>query len=240
MLVADIVETAHRASINLTVDQAMTFLQYRDMLIDWNARINLTSITDDSSILRLHFIDSMLPLRLIKEKSIGATTLIDVGTGAGFPGIPIKIALKNIDVTLLDSVAKKVNFCNELINKLELTNIRAIHARSEDFAHQPEHRERYDIVIARAVAPLQTLVEYLLPLTKIGGVCIAMKASSAETETEQARNAIQILGGKLNTIETVSLPDLPDKRALVLIDKISPTPAKYPRPAGAPRKSPLS
>lgn len=238
----DILNGAKRLGLTLTSLQADAFISYRNLLVEWNERFNLTALTDDASILALHFLDSLTALPAIaalQTQRKRPLTLIDVGTGAGFPGLPLKIALPELNVTLMDSTAKKVQFCGEVIRALQLAGAQAVHGRAEEAGHQPQHREQYDVVIARAVAPLPTLVEYLLPLARAGGLCICMKGSDAESEAAQAGGAIAKLGGALKRIDAVSIPGRDDKRALILIDKARPTLKLYPRQAGAPRKTPL-
>ena len=178
--------------IDLSDKQLEQFYEYMKLLIQWNKVMNLTGITDSNEIIIKHFIDSLTVLKEIDEKS----TIIDVGTGAGFPGIPLKIAFSNTKVVLLDSLNKRINFLNEIINKLDLNNIKAIHGRAEDFGQDKEHREKYDIAIARAVAPLNILLEYLMPFVKVKGKCICMKGSNVEDEIVNSKKAIQILKGK--------------------------------------------
>lgn len=229
-------EAARAVGAALTDAQAEQLVRYRDLLLEWNARFNLTAITDDESIVARHFADSLSVLPVL---SAGALTLLDVGTGAGLPGIPLKIARPDLRVTLMDGTGKKVAFCQAVIDNLRLTGIRALHGRAEEAAHQREHRERYDAVVARALAPMRTLLEYLLPFTSVGGCCIAMKGSDAQIETEQAAHAIGVLGGELARVQAVTLPNLPDQRALVVIRKSRNTPRLYPRQAGKPRTAPL-
>lgn len=238
----DILRSANKLGLTLTASQADALLTFRNLLIEWNERFNLTALIDDESILALHFLDSLTALPAIaalQSKRKRSLTLIDVGTGAGFPGLPLKIALPDLNVTLMDSTAKKVQFCAEVIGALHMADAQAVHGRAEEAGHQPQHREQYDVVIARAVAPLPTLVEYLLPLTRVGGLCICMKGSDAQAEAAQAAGAITKLGGALKRIDAVSIPGRDDKRALILIDKTRPTLKLYPRQAGAPRKTPL-
>ncbi len=168
------------------------------------------------------------------------STLLDVGSGAGLPGIPLKIARPDLDVTLMDSTGKKAGFCQAVIADLRLTGIRAVKDRAEEAAHKPAYRERFDAVIARALAPMPTLVEYLLPFTREGGCCVAMKGSDVAEEAAQAARAIHILGGELERIETVTLPGLTIPHALVVIRKARPTPPIYPRQGGKPRRAPLA
>lgn len=239
----DIRDAAKAIGVELASQQARAFVRYRDLLVEWNERMNLTALTDDASILALHFVDSLTAapvIQSVQQRHNAPLTLIDVGTGGGFPGIPLKIALPGLRVMLTDSTAKKVQFCNEVMRALKLEEIEAMQGRAEEIAHQPAHREHHHVVIARAVAPMPTLVEYLLPLARVGGVCIAMKGSDAQAEAERAAGAIVNLGGALAQVKPVSLPGRDDKRALIVIDKVRSTPKLYPRQGGAPRKSPLS
>jgi len=210
--------------------------RYRELLLTWNARFNLTAITDAHDVLIRHFVDSLTLLKVLPKRPI---TLLDVGTGPGFPGIPLKLARPDLTVTVMDSTSKKVRFCAEVIQQLGLTGIRALHGRAEEMAHQSQFREQFDVVTARAVAPLTTLVEYLMPFVRPGGLCIAMKGSDAENEAALAIRAIGVLGGRLSRVEPVQLPGLPDKRALIVIEKVSATPPLYPRQGGGPRTAPL-
>ena len=245
----DQIQTACSAiGVPLDADQAGLLLQYRDLLLKWNALFNLTAITDDEGILVRHFADSLTVVHALPEcvtaredkDKLTACPTLDVGSGAGLPGIPLKIARPELDVTLMDSTGKKVTFCETVIAELKLEGIRAIKGRAEEAAHQREHREQYTIVVARALAPLPTLVEYLLPFARVGGLCIAMKGSDARDEARQAARAIRTLGGELERVEPVALPGLADQRALVIIRKARPSPALYPRQAGKPRSAPLS
>jgi len=239
----DIIATAHAVSVPLSPAQADALLTFRNLLVEWNERFNLTALTDDASVLSLHFADSLTVVPVVKsiESLAKGKTLrvIDVGTGGGFPGIPLKITLPHLRMVLMDSTSKKVQFCDEVIRALKLQGAHATHGRAEEASHQPAHREHYDIVIARAVAPMQTLSEYLLPFANAGGYVIAMKGSDAQAETNAAEGAISKLGGELVRIENVSLPNRDDKRALVILRKVRPTPKLYPRQGGAPRKDPL-
>jgi 16S rRNA (guanine527-N7)-methyltransferase len=234
---SELLRVAARA-IGVTLDaaQAVQLLRYRDLLRTWNARFNLTAITDDEGMRVRHFVDSLSALHVLPG---GRLTVLDVGSGAGLPGIPLKIARPDLDVTLMDSTGKKVTFCEQVIQELGLRGIRALKARAEEVAHQSDQRERYDVVIARALAALPTLLEYLLPFVRVGGLCIAMKGADAEAEAAQAARALRTLGGELARVEPVTLPGLPDARALVIVRKVRPTPALYPRAAGKPRNAPL-
>ncbi|PJF48113.1 MAG: 16S rRNA (guanine(527)-N(7))-methyltransferase RsmG [Chloroflexi bacterium] len=238
----EIQDAARRLGVALDARQARALLRFRDLLVEANQRFNLTALTDDASILALHFLDSLTAVQVIRglqANHSAALELIDVGAGGGFPGIPLKIALPELRVTLMDGTAKKVQFCAEVIRTLALQHIRAIQDRAEEAGHRPEHRERYDVAIARAVAPMPTLAEYLLPLTRVGGTCIAMKGSDAQAEAARAAGAIARLGGAIAAVTPVTLPGRDERRALIVINKLHPTPQAYPRRGGAPRKSPL-
>ena len=213
------------------------FHKYYELLIEWNKNINLTAITEYGDVLTKHFLDSLSIVKAIDCKQ--TVSLIDVGTGAGFPGIPIKIVFPNIKVTLLDSLKKRVNFLDEVIKNLSLTDIEAIHGRAEDFAKEDKLREQYDISVSRAVANLSTLSELCLPYVNVNGKFISYKSEKADIELIEADNAIQILGG--GNIEKIPflLPGTEFERNIIVIDKIMKTPSKYPRKSGKPEKSPL-
>lgn len=203
---------------------------YSDYLIEVNSHTNLTSITDPEEIKIKHFEDSLSVLPYIKE----GNKVLDIGAGAGFPGIPLRIE-KNFDLTLVDSVNKKVNFMNEVIDKLDLSNARAIHTRAEDFAK--ENRESFDVVVSRAVANMSTLSELCLPFLKVGGIFIALKGPKADEELEAAQNAIKILGGQVKEIERFKIDD--NDRVNIIVEKIHPTKKKYPRGKNQAKKNPL-
>jgi 16S rRNA (guanine527-N7)-methyltransferase len=215
-------------------------------MVEAVARFNLTAITDGTGIVVQHFADSLSALRWCVRVPGRAQArpirLIDVGSGAGLPGIPLKIAQPALHVTLLDGTGKKVAFCEEVIRDLQLGGICALKGRAEEIARQPQHREQYDVAIARAVAPLPTLMEYLLPFVRQGGVSVAMKGGEAELEVARARRAIAALGGDPERVEvdTFTLPELQHRRALVVVHKARPTPGRYPRQAGAPRAKPIA
>ncbi len=237
----DICQMADELKVTLTDDQCSLLLRYARLLVEWNRHMNLTAIEDDAGVLTRHLADSLTVLPALDRILAGrpAPRMIDVGTGAGLPGIPVKIARPHIVLDLADSTGKKIRFCAAVIGELGLAGIQAIHGRAEEMARRREYREMYDLVIARAVAPLPTLAEYLLPFAKVSGWCIAMKGAEAEVEAQRAQKAIATLGGSAPSIEPVVLPRLPDRRALILIRKIRPTPNRYPRPSGAPRAAPL-
>ena len=223
--------------ITLTEKQLTRFERYADMLIQWNNQYNLTAIREKDTILIKHFLDSLSCLAVIPESK--SFCLIDVGTGAGFPGIPIKIALPNIRLTLVDSVGKKVNFCQHIIDTLALENTKVIQARAEELGQSADHRETYDWAVARAVSKLSTLSEYLLPLIKVGGTMLAQKGESGPFESHNAEKAIQLLGGHLRQLHQIMLPGVVEERYLILIDKIATTPPQYPRRTGQPSRNPL-
>lgn len=210
------------------------FYDYMNLLLEWNEKINLTAITEEKEFIVKHFVDSLTVTKFLDNQN----KIIDVGTGAGFPGIPLKIFDNNLQITLIDSVNKKINVLNDIIEKLKLNNIEAIHTRAEDFAHDLKNREKYDIAVSRAVSNMSTLVEYLLPFVKIGGKVICMKGPNYNEELDLARNAINILGGKIKTIETIKINE-ELKRNIIIIEKIKNTPNKYPRGQGKPLKEPI-
>ncbi len=237
-----ILECANLVGVELTAEQADQMARYAQLLVEANARFNLTAITDDTGIAVQHLADSLSALRAcMSGASLGSRIrLIDVGSGAGLPGIPLKIAQPSLQVTLVDSTGKKVAFCEEVIRDLQLVGIRALKGRAEELARQPQHREQYDVAVARAVAALPTLMEYLLPFVRLGGVSVAMKGGDAELEVDQARRAITALGGDVARVETFTLPEVHHRRALIVVDKVRPTPGRYPRQAGAPRAKPIA
>lgn len=228
-------EKASKIDIELNEEQLDMFYLYMNLLLEWNEKINLTAITDPQEIIIKHFIDSLTISKYIKNKQ----NLIDVGTGAGFPGIPLKIVNEDIKITLLDSLNKRIYFLNEVIEKLNLKNIEAKHGRVEEFGKNKNYREKYDIATSRAVANLTTLSEYLIPLVNIGGEVISMKGQEINEEVSNAKNAIKILGGKIENIDKFYLPDSDIKRNIIIIKKVENTPAKYPRKPGTPAKEPI-
>ena len=228
-------EYGKEIQIKFTEEQLQKFYKYMNMLIEWNKKINLTAIIEPKEIILKHFMDSLTILKYVNDNE----KMLDVGTGAGFPGIPIKIMNENIEITLLDSLNKRINFLNEAINKLELKNISAIHSRIEDYGKNNKYREKYDIVTSRAVANLATLSEYMLPMLKIKGKSICMKGSDIKEEVKNSKRAIDILGGEIVNIEELVLPKSDNRRNLIIIKKKKNTPLKYPRKAGIPSKEPL-
>ncbi|HZW83134.1 MAG TPA: 16S rRNA (guanine(527)-N(7))-methyltransferase RsmG [Candidatus Deferrimicrobium sp.] len=222
-------------NINFTDDQIKKFVVYMNLLREWNQKVNLTAITDPEEIVIKHFLDSLLLLPYIPKKG----TLADIGTGAGFPGIPLKIVVPELEVTLIDSLSKRIKFLDEVIGSLGLNGIKTFHGRAEDVGRLKIFREGYDIVVARAVSRLTTLTEYCLPMVKIGGKFIAAKGPSVSDEVEEAKFAVDLLGGRITATHQSSLPLKGDARSIVVIEKIRPTSNLYPRKAGTPDKKPL-
>ena len=226
--------------IELTAEMEEQFLLYYNMLIEWNSFMNLTAITDFDEVLKKHFTDSVSLIRAIPDLGEKKYRMIDIGTGAGFPGIPLKIVFPNISVVLLDSLNKRVNFLKEVISKLQLTDITAMHGRAEDFAPNKEYRESFDLGVSRAVANLATLSEYCIPFVKKNGRFISYKSEKVSEEFDVSGKAISVLGGEYENQVTFDLPDSDIYRNLFIIKKKSATPGKYPRKAGLPSKEPIS
>ena len=221
--------------IELTNSQLNAFETYYDMLIDRNKVMNLTAITEFDEVMDKHFLDSVYLFRSIELKA--DYKLIDIGTGAGFPGIPLKIVFPELKITLLDSLNKRVGFLNDVIDELNLNDIEAIHGRAEDIARDKTYRASYDIAVSRAVANLSTLSEYCLPFVKIGGKFVSYKSGDCADEVDNAKSAIHFLGGKINKIDEFSYSN--NSRSFIVIDKVMNTSNKYPRKAGLPSKKPL-
>lgn len=232
-----LIKGAEALGIKLEKEQIDNFILYKELLEEWNQKINITTITDSFEIDIKHFVDSITPLttEFFKEN----IKLIDIGTGGGFPGLPIKIMREDIEVVLVDSTKKKVNFLADVIDKLGLEKIQAVHGRAEEMGRNTDYREKFDIAISRAVAQLNTLCEYCLPFVKVGGYFIAMKGPDVKEEVEEASNSIKLLGGKLIDTKVIKLPLSDITHSLIIIEKIKGTPTKYPRGGGKPRKKPL-
>ena len=223
------------AQLSFTEEQLAQFTRYYELLVETNKVMNLTAITEPEEVAVKHMVDSLLAY----EDGMQGKTLVDVGTGAGFPGVPLKIYCPSLKVTLVDSLGKRLRFLQQVIDELGLKGIRCEHLRAEDAGRSKKHREQYDYVTARAVARLSVLSEYCLPLAKKGGQFIALKGSRFAEEIEEGEAAVKIIGGKIISAEPVKLPGLDDGRAIIKIAKIKATPAQYPRKAGTPEKQPL-
>lgn len=231
----ELIEKAKKVNIEIDDKKEEQFYNYMKLLLEWNEKINLTAITEQNDIILKHFIDSITINKYIEQSN----SIIDIGTGAGFPGIPLKIMNQNKKITLVDSLNKRINFLNEVCKEISLENIQCIHARAEELASDLEYRENYETVVSRAVARLNVLTEYMLPFVKKGGLCICMKGPNIDGELEDAKNAIKVLGGKIKSVESFFLPDSDIERNVIIIEKVAETPKKYPRKAGLPSKQPI-
>ena len=221
--------------IILDEKQFEQFYSYMNLLIEWNKKINLTAIIEPTDIILKHFIDSLTVYKYINKDD----SVVDIGTGAGFPGIPLKILYNKNKFVLIDSLNKRINFLNEVIKTNKLENINAIHSRVEEIGHNKQYREQFDIVTSRAVAKLNVLAEYMIPFVKVGGKCICLKGPNIDDEINDAQNALKILGGKIEKIEKNTLPDSDNDRTIIIITKTDQLPNKYPRKPGTPTDSPL-
>ena len=219
--------------------QMEQFNQYLHLLQEWNEKVNLTAITEENEVYLKHFYDSVTLANFVEFTGKEKLTLCDVGSGAGFPSIPLKILFPQLEVTIVDSLKKRIHFLELLVEELGLENVHLVHDRAEDFGQKKEYRGSFDIVTARAVARLSVLAEFCLPITKVGGIFAAMKGSKASEELNDSKKAIKILGGRTRKVETFELPEDAGERSILLIDKIKNTPTKYPRQAGTPNKKPL-
>ncbi len=234
-----LVQGARQLGLDLTAAQVRAFAHYQAALLEWNTRFNLTAITTPEGIQILHFLDSLSCLSAFPADVWRAgLRVVDVGTGAGFPGLPLKIVCPELQLTLVEATLKKTFFLRAMVDELGLTGVTVLHARAEELGQDPAHREQYDGVLARAVAEMPVLAEYVLPLARVGGWVLAQKGEQAAAETQAALAAITVLGGKLRTLLPVSLPQV-EARYLVVLDKVAPTPPKYPRRVGMPAKRPL-
>lgn len=226
-----------KLNIHLNEKQVYQFMKYYEMLIETNKVMNLTAITDFDEVIDKHFVDSLALIQAIdlnKELKV-----IDIGTGAGFPGIPLKIAFPELDILLLDSLNKRIHFLNQVISELGLENIQTIHGRAEDFGKNPLYREKFDLCVSRAVANLSTLSEYCVPFVQVDGYFISYKSGKVQEELDASRHAVDILGGKVEKCLNYALADTDMERSLVVIHKLKPTKKAYPRKAGKPSKEPL-
>jgi 16S rRNA (guanine527-N7)-methyltransferase len=229
---------AQQFNLTLSESQLNAFEQYSQELIAWNQKVNLTRIVEPEEIAVKHFLDSLSVCQALPDLSPGLA-IIDVGSGAGFPGLPLKIALPDICLTLLESTGKKTAFLQHIVGTLNLTDVTILTARTEEVGQQSTHREQYDVAVARAVSALPTLAEYTLPLVKVGGRVIVQKGQLPAGEVKRAANALEILGGRIRHILLVTVPGLDAERHLLVIDKHKPTPQQYPRRPGLPAKKPI-
>lgn len=230
-------EGCHQLGLKIEDKQIQQLLKYKDLLLEWNQKMNLTAITDEKEVIIKHFLDSLSCLKIEALKESG--DMIDVGTGAGFPGIPLKVMLPNVKLTLLDSLSKRINFLKEVSLQLQLEEVNFLHGRAEDYGQDKTYREVYDYAVARAVAPLNVLVEYCLPFIKVGGFFICQKGKALQEELLEGEKAIKILGGRVVHKEEVSLPFSDIVHSILVVEKTKQTPTKYPRKAGKPSKNPI-
>ena len=228
-------KNAEIIGIELNEEMLNQFYNYKNLVIEWNEKINLTAIIDDLEFIVKHFVDSISINKYIEK----GKTIIDIGTGAGFPGIPLKILNKENKMVLFDSLNKRLKVLEDIIEKIELKNIETLHGRAEETFKNKIHREKYDVAVSRAVAALNVLVELMLPAVKVGGICICMKGNNAEEEIKDAKKAIKELGGEILKVEKIILPELNLERNIVIIKKVKQTPNKYPRKPGTPQKEPI-
>lgn len=229
---------ASNVELEINEEKYDQFLKYKDLLKDWNEKVNLTAITEDEQIIKKHFIDSMKIFQFEPLKK--AKKVIDIGTGGGFPGIPMKIMVPEMEITLLDSLKKRINVLQDILKKIGIKDVSTIHGRAEDYAQTPQYREKFDAVVSRAVANLASLSEFCLPYVKVGGYFVAMKGPAVDDEVTTAKKAISILGGELKEVIEVEIEGSDLNHNLVIIKKVKNTPKQYPRKAGTATKNPLS
>ena len=235
-----LIDGCQKMGININNEQIRKFSRYLELLVQWNQKINLTSLKTPQEIIIKHFLDSISCVKVInKYINTEGISVIDVGTGAGFPGIPIKIICPSIRLSLLEARKKKTRFLEKVTEEMNFQQVEILNGRAETFGKCPDYREKYDITISRAVAPLNILSEYCLPLVRVGGLFVAQKGRSYKKETEKSFKTIQVLGGELIGVENVRIPFIDQERHLLLIKKIKGTPSKYPRKEGFPQKRPL-
>lgn len=231
-----LLESCEKINVSLSEYQIKQFMDYKDTLLEWNEKMNLTAITDDREVILKHFVDCLV---LLNGADFSGKSVIDVGTGAGFPGVPVKIACPEAEITLLDSLAKRITFLNALTNTLGLENVNCVHMRAEDGGADKKLRESFDFCISRAVANLAVLSEYCLPFVKIGGEFISMKGPEVDDELNEAKKAIKVLGGEIVGVKKAVIPETDITHSLIVIKKVKATPTKYPRKAGKVKKEPI-
>lgn len=223
----------------LSSKQKEQFATYYNKLIEFNKKVNLTRITDKNEVYLKHFFDSITPLLEFSDLFKGEKSLCDVGAGAGFPSLPIKILCPDLSITIVDSLDKRLKFLDELVSDLSLDKVTLVHSRAEDAGQNKNLREKFDLVTGRAVARMSVLSEYCLPLAKVDGYLVALKGPKAQDELAEAKNAIEVLGGSVKEVKELTLPDTDDERTLIVVKKVKATPKKYPRQAGTPNRKPL-
>lgn len=223
----------------LSSKQKEQFATYYNKLIEFNKKVNLTRITDKNEVYLKHFFDSITPLLEFSDLFKGEKSLCDVGAGAGFPSLPIKILCPDLSITIVDSLGKRLKFLDELVSDLSLDKVTLVHSRAEDAGQNKNLREKFDLVTGRAVARMSVLSEYCLPLAKVDGYLVALKGPKAQDELSEAKNAIEVLGGSVKEVKELTLPDTDDERTLIVVKKVKATPKKYPRQAGTPNRKPL-
>lgn len=234
-----LIRSLNELNIRCTDEMTERFVSFHSLLCEWNSFMNLTAITEWNDVVTKHFADSLSLIKCVDDMTDVSYSLLDIGTGAGFPGIPLKIVFPKLDITLMDSLNKRVGFLNEVIKDLELTDIRAVHSRAETLGHNNDYRQNFDIVVSRAVANMTVLSELCLPYVKVGGRFICYKTDNCDEEIMDASKALDILGGKLTDCIEFKLPMSDIARRLYVIDKVKDTPSKYPRKEGTPSRSPL-
>ncbi len=229
-----------KLNLNIVITETILnqFLDYYNTLVEWNTFMNLTAITDLDQVVEKHFVDSIVLGQYLDLNKM--ETMIDIGTGAGFPGLPLKIMYPHLHLVLVDSLNKRIEFLKEMIAKLQLENVKAVHGRAEELARDENYRAQFDLSVSRAVARLSSLTEYCMPFVKVGGIFAAYKSSEIEQEVEESKKAIQLLGGELAEIKIFPLSDTEYKRSLVMINKRKQTPKKFPRKSGIPTKQPIT
>lgn len=223
----------------LSSKQKEQFATYYNKLIEFNKKVNLTRITDKNEVYLKHFFDSITPLLEFSDLFKGEKSLCDIGAGAGFPSLPIKILCPDLSITIVDSLGKRLKFLDELVSDLSLDKVTLVHSRAEDAGQNKNLREKFDLVTGRAVARMSVLSEYCLPLAKVDGYLVALKGPKAQDELAEAKNAIEVLGGSVKEVKELTLPDTDDERTLIVVKKVKATPKKYPRQAGTPNRKPL-
>lgn len=226
-----------KRAISLSINQLNQYEKYFELLVEWNEKINLTAITEKNEVYEKHFYDSISAAFFFDFTKV--TSLIDIGAGAGFPSLPLKIIFPHLEVTIVDSLNKRIQFLQHLVKEIQLEKVNCLHGRAEELGVHPDHRDRYDVVTARAVARLNILTEFCMPFASVGGSFVVLKGSDASNELDEAKKAIKVLGGKTRKMESFHLPSDQAARSIIIIDKLTPTPKQYPRKAGTPAKKPI-